>query len=95
MENNQEGKSQILLENRKILNITGVVEVMNFNDEVINLNTNLGLLQILGTTLKINKIDVKNGDVAISGKVKSMIYKSQEKKKRRKINFIKRAFKKQ
>lgn len=96
MENNliNSEKSELKLENRKVLSITGVLEVMNFNEEKINLNTVLGSLQILGSCLKINKIDVKNGDVSISGKIKSMTYKSQEKKKKRKFNIINKVLKK-
>lgn len=88
-------KSELKLEDRKNLSITGVIEVLNFDDEKIYLNTSLGALQILGDCLKINKIDVKNGDVTISGKVKSMVYKTQQKKKRRRVKFFRKGLKRE
>ena len=44
----QTQKSSIQLEDRKKLCLTGVVEVMSFNDEKIILNTVLGKLKIDG-----------------------------------------------
>ena len=64
-------KSELKLEDRRVLTVTGVLEVINFDEEKINLNTILGALQILGECLKINKIDVKDGNVSISGKIKA------------------------
>ena len=61
----QTQKSSIQLEDRKKLSLTGVVEVMSFNDEKIILNTVLGKLKIDGRNLKMDKLDVKNGDVMI------------------------------
>lgn len=83
-------KSELKLEDRRVLTVTGVLEVINFDEEKINLNTILGALQILGECLKINKIDVKDGNVSISGKIKALNYKTHQKKKRRKLSIFKR-----
>ena len=92
MEDNitKSGKSELKLEDRKVLNVTGVLEVINFDEEKINLNTILGALQILGECLKINKIDVKDGNMCISGKIKSLNYKTHPKKKRKKLSIFKK-----
>lgn len=82
-------KSCMQLEDRKKLSLTGVVEVMSFNDEKIILNTVLGKLKIDGRNLKMNKLDVKNGDVIIDGHVESMIYCGKVKVKRRKLSLKK------
>lgn len=88
----EEPKGNITLENRKKLVLTGVQEVMSFDDEKILLNTNLGSLVIRGEELKMNKLDVKNGDVIIVGHIASIVYSSKEMKKE-KESIIKRLFK--
>lgn len=76
-----EGKSSFNLENRKRLTLSGVVEVVSFNEDQIILNTSLGTLNIKGEGLKMNKLDVQNGDVIINGIVNSCIYVNKENKK--------------
>lgn len=77
----EDKKSNLVLENRKKLSITGVNEVVSFNDEIIILNTNLGILTIKGSGLKMNKLDVQNGDMKITGLINSFIYTGNENKK--------------
>ncbi|NLZ48344.1 MAG: sporulation protein YabP [Clostridiales bacterium] len=68
------------LENRKKLFLTGVMEVISFNEEKILLNTSLGVLTIKGSGLKMNKLDVQNGEVMIIGMVDSFAYTGSEAK---------------
>lgn len=76
-----EKKSILSLESRKKLTLNGVIEVVSFNEEQIVLNTNLGALNIRGVGLKMNKLDVQNGDVIIIGTVNSCVYTNSEIKK--------------
>lgn len=84
-------KSSLSLENRKKLTLTGIVEVINFDDETISLNTRLGNLTVKGDGLKMDKLDVQNGDVIISGMISSLVY-SNKGIKNNKESFIKRIF---
>lgn len=79
--NIQDNKSSLNLENRRKLTISGVVEVMNFDEEKIELTTKLGNLTIKGVELKMNKLDVQNGDVIIMGSISAMIYNGKVSKK--------------
>lgn len=74
-------KSNLILENRSKLQLDGVIEVIKFNEQEILLNTNLGGLTIKGEELKMNKLDVQNGHVNITGKINSCVYTSDEKSK--------------
>lgn len=85
-------KSSLSLENRKKLIITGIIEVISFNEDQINLNTNLGTLDIKGRSLKMNKLDVQNGQVIIIGNINSCIYTNNQPKKKR-HNIISKMFK--
>ncbi|VYT62064.1 sporulation protein YabP [Clostridium paraputrificum] len=88
----EERKSSLSLEDRKKLTLSGVLEVINFDDEKISLNTILGNLAIKGEGLKMNKLDVQNGDVIIIGYISSMIYSGKDGKKS-KESIIKKIFK--
>ena len=87
----EENKSSLSLENRKMLTLTGIVEVISFDDQKISVNTKLGNLSIKGESLKMNKLDVQNGDVIIMGTILSMIYSGKNVVKN-KENIIKRIF---
>ncbi|MDO5038384.1 sporulation protein YabP [Clostridium sp.] len=82
-------KSFMTLEDRKKLSLTGVDEVLGFDEEKIILNTILGRLKINGQGLKMNKLDVKNGDVTVEGYISSIIYQGKAKKKHKKLNIKK------
>ena len=88
----EENKGNLFLENRKRLTLSGVLEVISFDEEKILLNSKLGALTIKGNELKMNKLDVQNGDVTISGDVWSMVYSGKEMKKE-KESIIGRLFK--
>lgn len=87
----EEKKSSLSLEDRKKITLTGVTEVVSFDDEKISLNTTLGNLNIKGEGLKMNKLDVENGDVIIIGKISGMTYSGKDVKKG-KENIIKKLF---
>lgn len=87
-----EKRSSIGLEDRKTLTLTGVLEVINFDEQKILLNTTLGTLTLKGSGLKMKKLDVQNGDVIIQGYINSMAY-SGKREKVSKENIIGRIFK--
>ncbi|MHC1685529.1 MAG: sporulation protein YabP [Clostridiaceae bacterium] len=78
-ESKEEKHSNATLEDRKRLVITGVIEVVRFNEEQINLNTSLGAVVIRGENLKMNKLDVQNGDVMVTGLINSIVYSGGKK----------------
>ena len=88
----EENKGNLILESRKKLSLTGVIEVISFDEEKILLNTKLGKMIIKGVGLKMNKLDVQNGDVIIVGEVWSIVYSGKEVKKE-KESIIGRLFK--
>lgn len=79
----EDNKGNIILENRKKMTLTGVKEVISFDDEKILLNTKLGTLTIKGSSLKMNKLDVQNGDVIINGEIYYVVYSVKEVKKQK------------
>ena len=88
----EDNRGNIILENRKKMTLTGVEEVISFDDEKILLNTKLGALTIKGQNLKMNKLDVQNGDVMINGEIYYIVSSGKEVKKE-KESIIGRLFK--
>lgn len=64
----------IYLENREKLNISGVKDVLSFDDQMVILETELGLLTIKGENLRINKLSIDTLDVSIDGTINTLIY---------------------
>ena len=77
----EDNKSNLALEDRKKLTLSGVIEVISFDDQKIDLTTKLGNLTIKGEELKMNKLDVQNGDIIIAGSIASIVYNGKVAKK--------------
>ena len=71
----------IVLENREKLNITGVLDVLSFDDQIVILETELGLLTVKGENIRINKLSLDTSEVIVDGEISSLTYsqKAQEK----------------
>lgn len=72
----------LVLENREKLSISGVLDVLSFDDQVVIVETELGLLNVKGENLRINKLSLDTSEVIIEGDIYSLFYseKSSEKK---------------
>lgn len=64
----------LILENRKNLNVSGVKDVDKFDEENITLITEMGELSIKGIHLHINKFSVENGELNVEGDISSLSY---------------------
>lgn len=70
----------IILENRNKLNISGVQDVLSFDDQVVIIETDLGLLTVKGENLKINKLSIDTEEVIIEGEINNLGYSNHTKK---------------
>ena len=64
----------IILENRNRLNVTGVVDVLNFDEQVITAVTDLGILTIKGSDLHLNQFSLDTTELSIEGDINSLQY---------------------
>ena len=91
-DNNSLGSVQnLILENRGKLTISGVLDVLSFDDQIVILETELGMLTIKGEDLRINKLSIDTQDVIIEGSITSLSYSEKEEKKS--SNFLGKIFK--
>ena len=68
----------LVLENRSKLSISGVLDVLSFDDQLVILETELGLLTVKGEALRINKLSIDTSEVTIEGDIYSLNYSEKE-----------------
>lgn len=83
----------IVLENREKLNITGILDVFSFDDQIIIVETELGLLTIKGNDLKINKLSIDTSDFVVDGKINSLMYSDSDTSIKKNKNILSKIFK--
>lgn len=67
----------LVLEDRRLLTLSGVSDVDSFDEETVVVFTDLGELTIRGADLHINRLSVEVGELTVEGKISALIY-SQE-----------------
>ena len=83
----------VVLENREKLSISGVKDVLSFDDQVVIVETELGLLTIKGEELKINKLSIDTSEVIVEGDINSLTYSDNKDFEKSKGNLISKIFK--
>lgn len=78
--NTQKQNNNIILENRRMLTISGVEDIDKFDESSIVMFTALGELTVKGKDLHINKVSVESGDLQVEGEIGALIYGSREHK---------------
>ena len=64
----------LVLENREKLSISGVNDVISFDDQVVMVDTELGLLTVKGENIRINKLSLDTAEVIVEGEISSLSY---------------------
>lgn len=62
------------LENREMLTVTGVRDVMSFNEQEIHLATDVGELHVDGEGLHVVRLDLEDGQAVLAGRVEALEY---------------------
>ncbi len=83
-------KHHLILENRKNLSMSGVLDVSGFDDETVVLQTSMGEISVKGYELRINRFSVESGELSLDGKIHSLIYAEE---KQQEGGFFSRIFK--
>lgn len=65
---------KLTLNERKNLTMTGVTEVVSFDDSTVILHTSLGTLVVQGAELQLKNLSLDGGQVAVDGKISALLY---------------------
>ena len=73
-EQRKKGAHSVIIENREKLNMSGVLEVVGFDDETVILRTGAGNLLVQGRDLKLKNLSPEGGQVALEGLITALSY---------------------
>ena len=65
---------KLSLDQRKSLTMTGVTEVVSFDENTVVLKTGLGMLVVQGAQLQLKTLTLDGGNVAVEGQINSLTY---------------------
>ena len=82
----------LILENREKLNVSGVLDVLSFDDQIVIIETELGLLTVKGDNLRINKLSTDTEEVTVEGNVFNLSY-SERNNNSKETSFFSKIFK--
>ncbi len=77
---NSQKKHTLSMTECSALTVTGVSDVINFDETSVILSTSCGILSVDGTDLHILNLNVDSGEVEITGSISGMIYPQSAKK---------------
>lgn len=83
---------KITLENREKMTMTGVIDVLSFDEESIIAETEKGMLILRGSNLHVGKLNLEEGEVSVDGIIDTIEY-SEDGIVKGKNSFLNRIFK--
>ncbi len=84
---------KLFLQNRGNVSITGVTDVVSFDESQVILDTDMGLLTLKGKELHVSRLTIEKGEVDVDGTVDSLAYSSNESIRRAGESMLSRLFK--
>lgn len=69
---------RLMMQNRSALSITGIRDVVSFDENQVILDTDMGLLTMKGKDLHVSRLTLEKGEVDVDGTVDSLVYSSNE-----------------
>lgn len=68
----------IHIDNRMRIVVTGVADVISFNEQDVLLLTEAGPLNLVGTGLHMNRLNLEDGQVCIEGELLGLDYEPED-----------------
>ena len=72
----------VILENREHLSVSGVSEVISFDENQVSLVTSMGILTVGGQQLHVEKLNLEMGEISIAGQIEVMVYEEEQLRRR-------------
>ena len=82
----------LILENREKLNVSGVLDVLSFDDQIVMVETELGLLTVKGENIRINKLSLDTSEIVVEGEIDSLTYSNKELDKKERWRIVRKNF---
>ena len=70
----------IILQNRRLLSVSGVTDVDRFDEKAVLLYTSMGELTVTGSDLHVNSVSVESGEMTVEGDISSVVYGDKDRR---------------
>ena len=84
---------KVELYNREKGTLTGILDVISFDENTIVLDTDMGVLTIKGNDLHVSRLTLEKGEIDLDGRADSLIYSSNESYQKAGQSLLSRLFK--
>lgn len=79
----------IILEGRRKLSVSGVEDIDSFDENSAVIFTSMGLVEVKGSDIHMNKLNLESGEIVLEGEFDSVIYPDENGGKQKKKFFAK------
>ncbi len=69
---------RLMMQNRAALSVSGIRDVVSFDENQVVLDTDMGLLTMKGKDLHVSRLTLEKGEVDVDGTIDSLVYSSNE-----------------
>jgi len=66
----------ITIEKRESINVSGVIDVISFDEESVIAETELGVVIIRGINLHVKRINLESGELSVTGEIDGLAYEN-------------------
>ena len=84
---------RLTIDNRASSTMTGIRDVVSFDENQVVLDTDMGLLTLKGKDLHVSRLTLEKGEVDLNGTIESLLYSSNEALRRSGESLLSRLFK--
>ena len=70
---------KLTLNERKNLTLSGVTEVVSFDENTVVLSTTMGVLEVQGENLQLKSLSIEGGQVGVDGEISGLFYSQPRK----------------
>ena len=67
-------RHSLIIDRREKITVTGMLDVISFDEETVIGETELGIIVVRGNNLHVNKINLENGELSVDGEIGGITY---------------------
>lgn len=75
-------KHALSMSDRRVLKVTCVTEVLNFDEMTVSMSIGETILNISGTDLSVSSLSLEDGEVTVCGMIDAIVYLDGTKRKK-------------
>ena len=76
-------RHEFCVKDRRNMTVSGVKEILSFDEQSVRMNTVSGELSVDGEGLRVKVLDVERGTVVLEGRIDGVFYLDEQREERR------------